>query len=136
MSTSIDVAAAQAILRRYDILPSEEAAVTPSGSTYEANVGGHRRDDGQKILTVTVGNISESRPCPFRNAESRDIVRRLCARRVLPRRPEFESMLEQLVARASAMFAKEPLDGFILEHVRLDNNHYTVGDVHMVGSRK
>lgn len=135
MPTSIDTPAARRILRRYEIEPSEEAAVKPSRLTYEANVGGHRRDDGQKILTVTVGNVSESRLCPFRDGESHDIVRRLCARHVLPRQPEFESMLADLVARASAMFAEEALDGFILEHVRLNNGHYTIGDVHMVRSR-
>lgn len=136
MPTPIDSRAAQAILRRYDILPSEEAAVKPSATTYKANVGGHRGDDGQKILTVTVGNVSESRLCPFRDGESHDIVRRLCARHVLPKRPELESMLAQLVERASTMFAKEHLDGFVLEQVRLDNGHYTIGAVHMVRARK
>jgi len=135
MPTSIDRKAVGDILRRYDILPPANGSKRrhdPGGQ--RADIGGYVRADGQKMLALTVGNISESRPCPFHDGESENMVRRFFTRDGFPRHPPFEEMLERLVSRAARMYSKEPLDAFMLEGIELEGDHYRIRDAHMVHS--
>ena len=139
MPTHLDTVAAEQILRRYDILPpaTEHGGSRKLHGGHEAAIGGHLRDDGQKMVTLTVGNISEARPCPFKNGESREIVERFFDLHRLPRHNAFELMLEHLIDRAANMYAQEPLDAFLFQKIRLHDSGYQIGSVDMVtGARK
>jgi hypothetical protein len=135
MPKSIKCPAVDELLRRYGITPpGGTPALQRLQNRCIADLGGHRRDDGRKMVTVTVGNISESRPCPFADGESRRIVRRLCNRHLIPRHDDCEKRLEELLDRAAEMFANEQLDSFVFEGVVFQDGAYRIGSVHMVRS--
>ncbi|GEM_PF-3830601 len=133
MPNSIKGPAADELLRRYGITPPVGTlGVQRLRNRCIADLGGHRRDDGQKMVTVTVGNISESRPCPFADGESRRIVHRLCNRYLIPKHDDCEKRLEELLDRAAEMFANERLDSFVFEDVLFEDGVYRIGSVHLV----
>lgn len=137
MATAITPEAADELLRRYEITPpsSEHGGARPLKGGYEISLGGHRREDGQKMLTLTIGNISESRPCPFMDGESQQVVRRFCEQHSLPRRPALEHMLAHLVARASKLYALDSIDSFVFDAVHIHESGYRIGSVRVLANK-
>lgn len=137
MPTPIDDVVGDAVLLRHDIQPPSHQGrgAREIEGGYRVVIGGHRRDDGQKMLTLTMENLSESRPCPFSDGEVKEIVQRFYDLKLLPKRNALRHMLEHLVAKAAEMYAEEPLESFLFETVRLHESEYRIGSVHMVGTK-
>jgi hypothetical protein len=136
MANFIGPQQAYELLRRYEIAPPSKAGNSRvfSGGC-EVSLGGHKRADGRKMLTLTIGKVSESRLCPFGAGESRAIVRRFCGQHGLRGRPAMERALERLIAKAARMYAGEPIEAFALEKIRLHGGRYDIGSVCMVGGQ-
>ena len=137
MASPITPEATEELLRRHKITPPSnkhgEAGRLEGG--YEIAIGGHRREDGRKMVTVTIGNISESRPCPFQDGEARDIVRRFCDQHNLPKRPALDRMLEHLLNRADQLYASDRIESFALEKIQLHSSGYRIGSAQILATK-
>ena len=137
MPARVNASVSRALLRRYHITPpaTKTGGARRIEGGREAVIGGHIRDDGQKMVTLTVGNTSESRLCPFDGEDVREVVQRFVDRKLIPKRDALERMVEHLLSRSAEMFAKEPLSAFLLDKIQLHESEYRIGSVHMVATR-
>src|SRR5579872_2223657 len=137
MPTAIQPEVAQELFRRYKIVPPS----TPKGGARAlhggviAALGGHKRPDGKKLLTLTINHVAESRICPLKDGESSEIVRRFCDQHLIPKHPALEKMLEHLVCRAAKMYSEDGLDSFVLDDIRLHESGYRIGAAHLLGEK-
>ena len=138
MPSLVNATEARGLLRRYHIMPPATKAdgARPLEGGHEATIGGHLRDDGQKMVTLTVGNISESRPCPVIAQDVHEVVQRFVDEKLIPKREALERMVEHLFFRAAEMFGEEPLSAFLLEKIQLHGSDYRIGSVHMVATKR
>jgi hypothetical protein len=132
MATQIEPQVAEELFRRYKI-------VAPGGRPLHGGVvaalGGHKRADGRKLLTLTIENVAESRICPFENGEGSEIVRRFSDQHLIPRHPALEKMLEHLVCRAAKMYSGDVLDSFVFDDVHLHESGYFIGSAQLFGNK-
>ena len=130
MATPIPDKTVDEILRAFGIAPPDDAAHYP-GSGVRASLGGHKREDGQKVITLTIVNVSESRVCPLANGQAKSMVARFCTNGLLPHKPALESMVEHLLQKAAALYDGDPIESFVLEDLRLHEGGYRIGSVKM-----
>jgi hypothetical protein len=122
------------ILRRYEIMPlvtDERVHHDDAGTGMVAAIGGHKKSDGRKMITLTIGNVSQSRLSPFSDDEGRDMVRRFCEAHLVPREPALERTLEHLVTKGEKMYATEEIDSFLLQPIHLHRGGYRIGSARM-----
>lgn len=129
MPAHLDAAAMEGVLRRYDILPPAQdgKSVRALEGDHTIVLGGYMRDDGQKMITLTAGNVSESRPCPVDAYEAQRVVEHLWERRQLPRNTAMRRMLQHLLTSASAMYVHEPIEAFLFDAIRVGQGDYQIG---------
>lgn len=137
MATPISPEATHELLRRHEIIPpsTDGHGARHLEGGYEISLGGHRREDGQKMLTLTIGKVSESRPCPFGEGEAHDVIRRFSELHAIPRKPALAHMLEHLVARAAKLYELDAIDSFVLDKVHLHESGYRIGSAHVLATK-
>ena len=137
MASQMAPEAAAELLRRYSIIPphSDGAGARALEGGHTVSLGGHRRSDGAKLITLTLGNVSESRFCPFEGSEAADIVRRFQEQHLIPKDTAFTRMLEHLVELAAKLYAYEQIESFVFDAVKLHESDYRIGDAHIFTSK-
>ena len=136
MASQMDFESVAELLRRYSIIPpsSEGSGARHLHGGYLASLGGHRKDDAGKLVTLRIANVSESRFCPFEKDEASDIVRRFQDQHLLPRDAALGHMLENLIELAAKMYAYEQIDSFVFDDIHLHKSDYSIGDAQMFAS--
>ena len=122
---------AAALLRRYEIEPFAGDARSWRYGSVELALGGHRRADGQKMLTLTIGNVAQSRTCPFREGDAADMVTRFRERQMLPSDASTEQAVTKLITSASRLYAGEAIESFVLQPVYIEDGNYRIESVRM-----
>lgn len=128
MTTTIIRQARDETLQRYGIMPPGGGS-RPFHGGCEVTLTGRKRDDGRKLLTVTIGGVSESRLCPFGSKDSYEIVQRVCERSSQALLPVLERSLEPLITKVAQMYVTEPIEAFSLERVHVHADGYSIGAV-------
>ena len=98
----------------------------PLHGGYLIALGGHKREDGSKMVTLTVGNVSESRPCPFEKNDGADMVRRFTEQHMLPGNPAIDKMLEHLVTHAAEMYGQDEIESFVFNPIHVHESDYRI----------
>jgi hypothetical protein len=137
MATQMEAEAVAELLRRYSIIPpsSDGSGARPMHGGHVASLGGHCRNDGAKMITFRIGNVSDSRFCPFEKDEAADTVRRFQDQHLLPRHAAMARMTENLIELAAKMYAYECIDSFVFDDVRLHESDYRIGDAQIFASK-
>ncbi|HTX02205.1 MAG TPA: hypothetical protein VMD07_00890 [Candidatus Acidoferrales bacterium] len=137
MATQLEPEAAGELLRRYSIIPphSDHAGARALQGGYTVSLGGHKRPEGTKLITLTLGGVSESRYCPFEDGEAAEIVGRFVDQQLLPKHVAFNRMLEHLIELSAKMYAYEQIESFVFDDVQLHESDYRIGDAHIFASK-
>ncbi len=137
MATQMESEAVAELLRRYSIIPpsSEGSGARPLDGGHIASLGGHRRNDGTKMITFRLANVADSKFCPFEKDEAADIVRRFQEQDLLPKREAMARMVGNLIELAAKMYAYECIDSFVFDDVRLHESDYRIGDAQIFPSK-
>lgn len=137
MATQMEFASVEELLRRYRISSpiSNGAGARPLHGGYTASLGGHKRPDGTKLITFGVGNVSDSRFCPFESDEAAHIVRRLQEQHLLPKHTAMARMIENLIELTAKMYAYEQIDSFVFDDIHLHESDYSIGDAQIFASK-
>jgi hypothetical protein len=127
------------LLHRYEIAPPPESERFLRHAGLEAGValalGGHKDAQGQKTITLTIGNLSQSRSCPLGEEEAQDIVERLQERHAIPHQSAEMNTLRNLLSKCSRMYATSEIESFIMKPVHLHEGGYRIDNVLMFSSR-
>lgn len=136
MATQMESEAVAELLRRYGITPpsANGSRARPLQGGVVASLGGHHRYDGAKLITFRIGNVSDSKFCPFEIEEAADIVRRFQDQHLLPKHAALAHMVENLVELASKMYAYECIESFVLDEIHLHESDYRIGDAQVFAS--
>ena len=137
MATQMESEAVAELLRRYSITPpnSERSGARSLHGGHVAALGGHRRHDDAKMITFRIGNVSDSKFCPFESDEAADIVRRFQDQHLLPRHEAMARMIENFIELAAKMYAYECIDSFVLDDILLHESDYRIGDAQIFASK-
>ncbi len=137
MATQMESGAVAELLRRYSIIPpsADGSGARPLQGGVVASLGGHHRHDEAKLITFRIGNVSDSKFCPFENDEAADIIRRFQDQHLLPRHEATARMIENLIELAAKMYAYECIDSFVFDSIHLHESDYSIGDAQIFASK-